>query len=98
MGISKREIVAENSKWVCASQAMVEGVLKLPESMEEISGVLDIAGVGEITDVSAGENSIFIEGNAVFCVLYLDKKGEFESFNATAVFTIRSSVRKFGRI
>lgn len=86
MGISKREIVAENSKWVCASQAMVEGVLKLPESMEEISGVLDIAGVGEITDASAGENSIFIEGNAVFCVLYLDKKGEFESFNATCRF------------
>lgn len=86
MSISKREIMAENSRWMCASQAMVEGVLKLPDSMEEISGVLDISGVGEITDASAGENSIFIEGNAVFCVLYLDKKGEFESFNATCRF------------
>ena len=69
MSISKREIMAENSRWMCASQAMVEGVLKLPDSMEEISGVLDIAGVDEITDASAGETSIFIEGNAVFCVL-----------------------------
>ena len=86
MSISKREIMAENSRWICASQAMVEGVLKLPDSMEEISGVLDIAGVGEVTDASAGENSIFIEGNAVFCVLYLNKKGEFESFNATCRF------------
>lgn len=86
MSISKREIMAENSRWMCASQAMVEGVLKLPDSMEEISGVLDIAGVGEITDASAGENSIFIEGNAVFCVLYVNKKGEFESFNATCRF------------
>ena len=33
MSISKREIMAENSRWICASQAMVEGVLKLPDSM-----------------------------------------------------------------
>jgi len=86
MSNSMQEITAENSRWIMNSQALVEGVLKLPETLEEISTILDITGLGEVTEARLASPKIAVDGVANFCVLYLDKAGNFSSFNSECTF------------
>ena len=48
MSMLKQEIITENSRWMTDCQALIEGTLKLPEGLEEISGILEIAGLAEL--------------------------------------------------
>ncbi len=86
MSISMQEIIAENSRWITGSQALVEGILRLPEQMREISTILDITGLGEVVETRLVNARISVEGTANFCVLYLDREGNFASFNSECNF------------
>lgn len=86
MSMIKQEITTENSKWLLGSQAQVEGILKLPDVLEEISNILEITGQGEASEISCAEDRIVVEAVGRFSVLYLDKKGDISSFDAETRF------------
>ena len=82
MSMLKQEIITENSRWMTDCQALIEGTLKLPEGLEEISGILEIAGLAELGEIRAGEGRIDLDGTARFSILYMDKKGEIGCFDS----------------
>ena len=82
MSMLKQEIITENSRWMTDCQALIEGTLKLPKGLEEISGILEIAGLAELGEIRAGEGRIDLDGTARFSILYMDKKGEIGCFDS----------------
>lgn len=75
MSMLKQEIITENSRWMTDCQALIEGTLKLPEGLEEISGILEIAGLAELGEIRAGEGRIDLDGTAGSASYIWIKKG-----------------------
>ena len=86
MNIAKREITAEKSEWLPGAKAVVEGVVKLPEVLEEISSVLEVAGQAELVECTAEEGKLALAGILRLTVLYMDRKGSIDSFDTDTHF------------
>ena len=86
MGIARQTVTAQKSVFITGAQALIEGVLKLPAQLEEISSVLEIAPQLEVSQAQTSAGCVSLEGTAVFTVLYIDKKGTIASFEARCSF------------
>lgn len=84
-GMAKTNV--EKSVWNFGAQALIEGMLPIPAELEEPASVLEAAGLAEAQEVRAAENSVTVTGLARFCVLYMDKRGNPESFDAECTFS-----------
>lgn len=84
--MNKQQVTLMKNIWVRGSQALLEGVLKLPEGMEEISSILDVSAFAEIDGQEVAEDRMSADGTARFTVLYMSKKGNIDSFETECKF------------
>lgn len=86
MKAEKRRIITSNYICIRGSQALIEGILRLPSDMEQISSIIAVEGIAEVTDCIAADERVSITGTARYNILYIDKKGEVCAFDSECMF------------
>ena len=66
--------------------AVLEGGIPLPPEAMDIAGVINITGTVEVTDVSIADEKATVRGTAYFTIVYAQKNGDLDSFDAECAF------------
>ena len=85
MKVEKTTFKTETALRNILSESLVEGRLILPPEKADIARVLFVHGKVHMNTEPA-DGKMFMDGSAVFCVVYMDSDGNIDAFESTSPF------------
>jgi len=86
MNVSKQSVIMGKTVLIKNAQALIEGTLHLPPSLEEIASVLAVDGQCKVLSCEAAGDNTDVEGTIRYHILYVDKNGNISTFEAECTF------------
>lgn len=86
MNMNKQNVTMGNMVQMKDAQVLIEGVLRLPQGLEEINSVLAVKGQTKLLNCQPLDGKVSVEGVVRYTILYVNKQGEICAFDSECTF------------
>ena len=86
MNMNKQNVMMGYMVQMKDAQVLIEGVLRLPQGLEEINSVLAVKGQTKLLNCQPLDGRVSVEGVVRYTILYVNKQGEICAFDSECTF------------